>query len=75
MHPPDTVRTERLGGLLDSQGNLVGRLDVVHLDLDHADTDGHVVAYLGEDLEVGVGTVGKLEDQVISAEPIEEVDE
>ena len=61
-------RFHHLLGLLDGSCDLVGGLHMVHLDVDHSESDSDFVIEVLDGLEVVLGAVGKLEDEVIGVE-------
>lgn len=49
----------------DARGDFVGGLDVIHLDVDHADAEGDFLVDVLEGIEVARRTVGEFEDEVV----------
>lgn len=56
-------------------GDLLGRFDVVDLDVDHADAEADARIDLLQGVQVACRTVGEFEDQVIGAQFVEKVEQ
>ena len=56
-------------------GDLFGCLDVVDLDVDHADAEGDARVDLLQGVQVALWAVGEFEHQVVSAQFVEKVDQ
>lgn len=59
----------------DARGDFVGGLDVVDLDVDHADAEGDFLVDMLERIEVAGGAVGEFEDEVVGVEGVEEIEQ
>ena len=75
MHPAHAVGADFLFNGFDAFRDFVGGLDVVHLDVDHADAEGDFLVDALEGIQVGGGAVGEFEDEVVGVERVEEIDE
>ena len=75
MDPLHAAGADFLFHSFDARGDFVGGLDVVHLDVDHADAEGDFLVDVFESIEVAGRTVGEFENEVVGVEGVEEIEE
>ena len=72
LHPTGAQSAFRL---LDSMGDFLGRLDVIDLDVDHAQPDPDLRTDLLQRLKVILRAVGKFENEVIGMQGVEKLNQ
>ena len=75
MDPFHAAGADFLFHSFDARGDFVGGLDVVHFNVDHANTECDFFIDVFEGIEIAGGTVGEFEDEVVGVEGVEEIEE
>src|ERR1035437_3975114 len=75
VHPADATGADLLFHGLDARRDLVGGLDVVHLDVDHADAEEDFFVDVLERIDVALRAVGEFEHEMVAMQRVEEIDE
>src|SRR5690606_11028899 len=72
MDVPHPVGAEHRRCMFEPPGDEVGRLDLVVLDVDHAEADPDPRVEIAQRLELAVTPPGEFEHQVVDAQSVEE---